>query len=560
MRRALLRLLGVAVFTWLEFAIFPGHSYLRGGTQMSVPMIEHLANPGFLSRDLVATHPTLQYTAYDEVTLFLNQVTGVSLEKSLVVQQILCRGAGMLGVLLLALSAGITESLALVIAATVNLGATVAGPHLMLVDLEPVPYTLAWGLSLLAIGLIAREKPLLAGLAGGVALIYQPVVATPFWLLCIVALFFDQRMRKMLRPAMTVLAVFILLLANLAQLQPGIAEQQSIFYRIPAPYVVLQQFRTPFEYVSMWTAGQFWSYLAIWIIGLWAVARIWPVLNRPARWFFLALSTTGVLAIPLSYVLLDRWLWSIVPHLQPAQWLLFTVCLSLVACWIACIRAAQQGKFWESALWLITPVFVALQAELLELLRLISIGAFERFGLAILFVVASALLLAHTARPRARVLALAIPLFAMALLAFNTGTKSRRSTGQQVIALAEWVRVNTWGSSMFLFPDLDRSADPGLFRGRSERALWVDWNSGTLVPCFESFAATWWDRWHKTMEPGYSPERLQADLALPIDYYVLTRANRLSGIKPVFANEEFLVYDANDLRNASGPLRTAAAP
>jgi hypothetical protein len=113
---------------------------------------------------------------------------------------------------------------------------------------------------------------------------------------------------------------------------------------------------------------------------------------------------------------------------------------------------------------------------------------------------------------------------------------------------------------MFLFPDLGRSADPGLFRGRSERALWVDWNSGTLVPCFQSFAATWWDRWHQTMEQGYSPQRLQANLALPIDYYVLTRANRLLGIKPVFVNEQFLVYDANDLRNAPGPLRSATMP
>lgn len=560
MRRALLRLLGVAVFTWLEFAVFPGHTYLRGGTQLSVPMIERLANPGFLSRDLVATHPTLEYTAYDEVTLFLNQVTGLSLEKSLFAQQIVCRGAGILGVLLLALSAGMTESLALLIAAAVYLGATLAGPHLMLVDLEPVPSALAWGLIVLAIGLLAREKPLLSGLAGGVALIYQPVIAAPFWLLLIVALIVDRRLRRLLRPAMTVLAVFLLLLANLAQLQPGIAEQQTIFDRIPAPYVALQQFRTPYEYVSLWTAGQFWSYLAIWIAGLWAVARIWPVLNRQARWLLLAVSAAGVLAIPLSYVLLDRWLWSIIPHIQPAQWLIYTICFSSVACWIAGIRAAQQTRFSESALWLVIPVFITLHAEVLDLLRPVSAGALEEFGLAILFVCASALLLAQIAQKRARVLALAIPLLAMVLLAFNPWAKARVSSEQQVTMLADWVKINTWGSSMFLFPDLNRSGDPGLFRGRSERALWVDWNSGALVPCFQSFAASWWERWHNTMQQGYSPERLQGDLALPIDYYVLTRANRLFGIKPVFANEEFLVYDANDLRNASGPLRTAAAP
>ncbi|MBV8895933.1 MAG: hypothetical protein JO051_05430 [Acidobacteriaceae bacterium] len=558
MRRALLRLLGVAVFTWLEFAVFPGHTYLRDGTQLSVPMIERLANPGFLSRDLVATHPTLQFTAYDEVTLFLNQITGVGLEKSLVIQQIVCRGAGILGVLLLTLSAGMTESLALLIAATVNLGATLAGPHLMLVDLEPVPYALAWGLIILAIGLLAREKPLLAGLAGGVALIYQPILAAPFWLLSIVMLVVDRRLRRLLRPAMTVFAVFLLLLANLAQLQPGIAEQQSVFDRIPAAYVALQQFRSPYQYVSLWSAGQFWSYLAIWIAGVWAVTRIWPVLNRQARWIFLALSTIGVLAMPVSYVLLDRLRWSAIPHIEPTQWLLFTVCLSSAACWIGSIRAAQQRRFWESAIWLGTPVLVTAHAEVLESFRLIGAAESGRFGVAILFVCASALLLTYTAKGRARVVALAIPLFAMGVLAFSSSSNVHPSSEQQVIALADWVRANTWGSSMFLFSDLDRSTDPGLFRGRSERALWVDWNSGALVTCFESFAAAWWDRWHTTMEPGYSPRRLQANLFLPIDYYVLTRAHRLYGIKPVYANEEFLVYDANDLRNASGPLHTAA--
>jgi hypothetical protein len=558
MRQVLLRLLGVAAFTWLEFSFFPGHTYLQGGTQLSVPMIERLANPGFLSRDLVATHPNLEYTAYDEATLFLHEVTGMSLENSLLSQQIVCRGAGLLGVLLLALSAGIPESLALLIAASVSLGASLAGPRVMLVELEPVPYALAWGLILLALGLLARAKPLLAGLAGGLALIYQPSIAAPFWVLAIIMLVTDRPSRRLLRPALTVLAVFVLLLANLAQLQPGIAEEQSIFGKIPPAYAALQQFRTPYEYVSLWTAGQFWSYVAIWITGVWAVARIWPVLNRQVRWFFLALPACGVLAIPVSYILLDRYFWSLVPHVQPAQWLLFTVCLSSIACWIAAIRAAKNGRIRESALWLIVPMCVILRAEVLELLRLTRVDAVANLGITLLLIVAAAFLLRHTAKGRARALALAIPLLALMLLTFNPGTMSRRSNEQAIIALSDWVTSNTWGSSMFLFPDLGRSSDPGLFRGRSKRALWVDWNSGALVPCFQSFAAMWWDRWHNTMQPGYSPQRLQTNLSLPIDYYVLTRANRLSDIKPVFTNQEFLVYDANDLRSSSGPLRAAA--
>ena len=126
--------------------------------------------------------------------------------------------------------------------------------------------------------------------------------------------------------------------------------------------------------------------------------------------------------------------------------------------------------------------------------------------------------------------------------------------------LADWVVGSTWGSSMFLFPDLGRSGEPGVLRARSQRALWVDWNGGTLVPSSQSFAGNWWNRWEQSMEPGYSLQRLQAHLSLPIDYYVLTPQHRLAAVRPVFANSAFLVYDANDLRNAPAPLHAASNP
>ncbi len=64
-------LLCLAIFAaaWLEFKVFPGHSYLEGDTQIYLPMLERMDAPGLLSRDLVATSPTLSLTAYDEATL-----------------------------------------------------------------------------------------------------------------------------------------------------------------------------------------------------------------------------------------------------------------------------------------------------------------------------------------------------------------------------------------------------------------------------------------------------------------------------------------------------------
>lgn len=121
--------------------------------------------------------------------------------------------------------------------------------------------------------------------------------------------------------------------------------------------------------------------------------------------------------------------------------------------------------------------------------------------------------------------------------------------------VADWAEENTWGSSLFLFPDAGRELYPGIFRAESRRALWVDWESGSLVPFFESFALEWWQRWQDTMQDGFSPQHLENMLSLPIDYYVLKRQNQLQEIRPVFRNTDFVVYDSTDLKNASGPLR-----
>src|SRR5690242_19880650 len=106
MRRALLLCIGIALVTWLGFDIFPGHTYLQADTQIYVPMLERLDAPGYLSRDLVATHPQLTYTVYDEVTLFIHAVAGVSFKTALIGQQLIYRAAGMLGAFLLVQAIG----------------------------------------------------------------------------------------------------------------------------------------------------------------------------------------------------------------------------------------------------------------------------------------------------------------------------------------------------------------------------------------------------------------------------------------------------------------------
>ena len=117
-----------------------------------------------------------------------------------------------------------------------------------------------------------------------------------------------------------------------------------------------------------------------------------------------------------------------------------------------------------------------------------------------------------------------------------------------VIELARWAEQNTWGGSLFLFPDAGRELYPGVFRGRSRRAVWVDWKGGMLTASSQPFALEWFDRWKGSLEGRFARERLERMLTLPIDYYVVKKEHQLPGIRTAYQNSEFYVYDAQDLK------------
>ena len=501
MRRALLIALGVAALTAFQFEVFPGHSYLRGATQLYVPMLERLDTPGYLSRDLVAAHPSLAYTIYDEATLFLHDTARIDIQQALVGQQIVFRIAGTAGIMLLLRSAGLGNLIALLLAALVNVGASLAGPAALFVDPEPVPASFALPLTILGIGFLSRWKPLVAGFCAGAGLIYDPTIAAPFWIAALIAFAFDRQMRLLLRPCLTILAVFVLLLANLVQLQPGVSDPQTIFSRLPQQIASVQQFRTPGLWVSLWPKDYLYGYLAAYCICVWAVTRIWNTLNRPTKWMFATLPLLGIASIPICDFLLDHLRWAAIPRAQPLQALTFVIFAAWIACAIAAAQALRRNRHREGSAWCaICAVFVILGCL----------------------------------RPQPKI------------------------KEQGISELATWAD-GTWGSSLFLFPDAGHDIYPGVFRAQSRRGLWVDWESGAHSDDSDIVARMWWLRWNQTMAAPFSPERLGSFLSLPIDYYVLKQTNRLSGVKPVFTNPEFVVYDAQDLFNAAQPFRRATA-
>lgn len=491
MKRALAVLLGIVAITWLEYAVFPGHSWLQSDTQIYAPQLERLAEPGFLSRDPVATHPNMAYTIYDEVTLFLQDAGRLDLHTALLWQQVFYRAAGLLGIFLIAKSAALDDALALLAAAVVNVGAAVYGPGIALIDLEPTPRGFAFGLVLLATGLLTRELPLLAGLAGGLALVYDPRVAFPFWVVVLAAMLFESSLRPMLRPSITILAIFGLLLANLAQLQPGVAGAHETFDRLSPAIERILRYRTSYVWVSSWAPRLIWVYLGLSACGFWATRMLWRSLRPVTRWFLVALPIFGLLGVPLSYLLLECADWHAIPELQPAQALIFVLAFASTACVIAGLRALKSGH-----------------------------------------------------RREAFVLLVVVGLFAV-----TAPRPGKIAAADQVKAIAAWAQINTWGGSMFLFPDAQRDLYPGMFRSEAKRAVWVDWETGKQSDYFDSFADEWARRWHDTMDGAYSVSRLKSFLPLPIDYYVVKRKDEVPGALPAFATADFLVYDAQELRD-----------
>jgi hypothetical protein len=555
MLRLALLCLAIVAATWLEFTVFPGHSYLEADTQIYLPMVERVDAPGLLARDLVATNPTLSLTAYDEATVFLHEAGRLPFRRALLGQQFVYRMAALVGIFLLTRVTGLSDLFALILAMIVNLGATLAGPAVSLTEREPLPGAFAFGLILLAMGLMAHEKPLLAGLAGGVGFLYDPVVALPFWMVLLAGFFFAGNWRRVIRPTLPIFLVFVLLLANLAQLQPG-AGGDTILSRVSPQLAVFQHAYTPYLYVSSWPKGDVYQFLAVFVFGLWAAARCWPLLNTSFRWLVLGSGLCGLLSVAVSYLLLDVNHFAWVARLQPGRMLLFSVAASALLFGLAGMRAILLAAAWEALGWFWLLFALPVSSGIFDFLHVTNSQQLSQFAMAFALAALLTGLLLGFAFGAARFVTLAAPALACFALTQVPGLRPPPIPLRESInKMARWADGGTWGSSVFLFADAGRAAYPGVFRAQSRHALWADWKSAQGVAFSETAAARWQERWDRTMASQFSAERLESFLPLPIDYYVLRRQNQLARAPYVFADRDFVVYDAQDLRNAAKPLR-----
>ena len=167
----------------LGYFVFPSHTYLGSDTQIYLPMLERLWDPGLFTKDLIAVNPHLSFTIYDELALLGRKLTGLPFDKVLPALHFLFRLAGIYGVFLIFKAWTFQTIPSLLGTAIFALGSFVHGPSVMVWELEPVPRAMALPLLWLSIGWIVNDKPRLGAFAAGFALLVHAPTVWPLWLL-----------------------------------------------------------------------------------------------------------------------------------------------------------------------------------------------------------------------------------------------------------------------------------------------------------------------------------------------------------------------------------------
>jgi hypothetical protein len=537
---------GILALTLLSFFQFPGHTYLQQDTQVYLPILERYWNPAALNRELLAQHPHVSFTVYDEVTEGLRRLTGLDFQAVLALQQFMFRGLGILGVFLLATALRLSSRMALLVAGVFSLGAVIAGPQVLAIELEPVPRGFAVALVLLACGLAAHERDLWAGVAVAVAFLYHAPVVVPFWVVYFCLTLRPARPAVMSRRIWGLAPILggVLVLSVLSRLQTGILEPQAFFGQVDAALEQLQRYRAPYVWVSLWAPDWIWHYLFLWAASLAAFWRVRRWASQDVRYFLIGLPLVGLLSVPASWLLLDKWKWIAIPQIQPARMLLFVTVVAAITAAIAAVKAGEAGRHWEGALWFLLAFAIPAHTRVLGLLA--DLGSPEVLRCALMvaglaLVAALAVWSQRTGTKRAAAAWAAAVLAPFLLIpAYGNIRREPRLDTPAMRALVDWADASTPADAVFLFPDAGRELYPGYFRAKALRAVYVDWKGGGQVNFLQDFAREWERRWLRVGAGKFDPKASYGDLG--IDYVVLKREHRRPDVTPVFEDAEYVVY------------------
>ncbi|MFB3828492.1 MAG: DUF6798 domain-containing protein [Bryobacteraceae bacterium] len=524
----------------LTFFVFPGHTWVQQDTQIYAPILEHLRDRSVLHNDILVQRPHVTFTLYDECALALSRATGADFEHVLKALQIATRALGVWGLYLLAGATGLAAAPALMVAAILSLGATVAGPSVLTLEYEPNPRGFAVPLLLLAAGMLAHGRYFVSGLAAAAAFLFHPPTVYPFWGVYFLLALWPGKpdvMRRRLYEFVPILGATILL-AVASRFQAGVGETQSFFTRLTPFQEELQRMRSSYLFVSLWWRDFLPQYLFLFVALLVAYRRVRAAMGFDLRVTLIGMPLIGLLSVPVSWLLLEKSKWALMPQFQPMRALLFTILFALFAAAVAGVRAAERGRLAEAFAWLLLPFLAPTTAVL-------GWPGFRAASVAVALAALSTFALAAYGRRRAwaapaLAAVAAAAFFAMPGLA-GVVNYPRLHT-PELDALAAWARANTPPDAVFLFGDARKSSVPGIFRFKARRAVYTDWKSGGQVNYLRELGDEWWSRWQRTGMNRYRADRIPLYRSLGIDYLVLSAQTPPPGIAPQFHNRQYAVF------------------
>ncbi|HTS27397.1 MAG TPA: DUF6798 domain-containing protein [Bryobacteraceae bacterium] len=515
----------------LSFFQFPGHTYLQQDSQIYVPILEHLRDPSVLRNDILVEQPHVAFTVYDEAARLLRGATGLGFGTVLEFQQIVTRALGIWGLFLMASALGLPCWASVMVGAIVALGARILGPEVLTWEYEPTPRAFAVPLLLCGVGLAANRRYLAAGMAGAAAFLYHPPTAVPFWLVFGVILVFRKK-----AAGVAPLAAAAAVLVAAAALQAGglaaSAEAQNFFGKLTPSQTHLQQIRTAYVWISLWPGGLILHYLILSAILLAAFVCIRRETPVELRIILLGLPALGLASMALSWLLLERSRWAIVPEIQPMRALLFVALAMQFVTAAAAVLAVQKHRSWEALGWFAAAYLLPVHSVITRAVPLREV--------ALVAALSAVTVLAARFDWRCGTAAALAAFFAIPLL--GGVVNYPRLHTPELAQLSQWSRNSTPPDAVFLFPDAGHALFPGIFRSEALRAVYVDWKAGGQVNYLPAFGEQWWFRWQQTMADSFHPEDLAKYSGLGVRYVVLHTRAQLSRA-PVFENSVYAVYE-----------------
>lgn len=522
---------GLTLLTWFQF---PGHTWLQQDSQIYVPILEHLWDPAALRQDILVQRPHVSFTLFDESALALRKVTGLGFREVLSFGQLVTRALGIWGFYLMALAVGLPAAPALLVTGILSLGATIVGPTVLSFEYEPDPRGFAVPLLMLAIGLAAHRRDFGAGLAGAAAFLIHPPTVYPFWGVYFCMALWPAKpdiMRQRLYAFIPLLAAALALLAA-SRYQPGASEAQAFFTRLTPEIERLQRMRAPYNWISVWWRSLWPHYVFLYALTLAGYWRLRQHATIDLSFFLLGLPLIGMLSMPVSYLLLEKMKWALIPQFQPMRALLFVTVIAIFSAAAAGCHAALKKRYPEAFLWLALAYLVPVNTRAMTWL------APNRIATILILAVAAVLACSLSRR-------WAVPAIVSAALAgffviptLGGVTNYPRLYSPEVDELAGWARTSTPVDAVFLFPDNGKDLYPGIFRAQSLRAVYVDWKGGGQVNYLKELGEQWWERWQRAMTKPLPVKEYQK---LGIDYLVLRAGHDLPGHTPMFQNKRFWV-------------------